>query len=24
MSPHALADSYQVHGQCYVRLRWRT
>src|SRR4029450_12603667 len=21
--PHALADSYQVHGQLYVRVRWR-
>jgi hypothetical protein len=23
LAPHALADSYQVHGQCYVRVRWR-
>ena len=24
LSPQALADSYQVHGQLYVRVRWRT
>jgi hypothetical protein len=23
MGPQALADSYHVHGQLYVRLRWR-
>jgi len=23
LSPHALADSYQVHGQLYSRVRWR-
>jgi predicted transcriptional regulator len=24
LGPQALADSYQVHGQLYVRVRWRT
>ena len=23
LSPHALADSYPVHGQLYSRVRWR-
>ena len=23
LGPQALADSYQVHGQLYVRVRWR-
>ena len=23
LGPHALADGYQVHGQLYVRVRWR-
>ena len=23
MAPQVLADSYHVHGQCYVRVRWR-
>jgi hypothetical protein len=23
LSSQALADSYQVHGQLYVRVRWR-
>ena len=23
IGPQALTDRYQVHGQCYVRLRWR-
>lgn len=24
MSAHVLQESYQVHGHCYVRLRWRS